>query len=365
MNELPPKASSLETSGVHTDDDRIADYLGPHIQSARTLTAYTDVLGRFQWWCQRAGISSVLAATEADARRFQADLARGAVPSAAAAKAQTSDERQGQRMTPLSPLTVDYYVGIVQTFFDHLMRQGQLSSNPFYWLPRVSIGDASARGSRKVKVLDDVGSAALLDTVATWPTHTARHNGIFQQARWIVSLATKCALSPAQVASEPMSSFQQVSNRWYIDIASVGGFTKRVWVDDSVVQALAQYRTWARSFVGLAKISTLPSCGEEPRIPLVGSASDPRLPVTAHRVRVVLRSVVTETIDRLEQAGDTTLAQSLEAFKQHRTTTDDVAREIAQEQRAAGDIVAMTKRFHWVQDCPPGPIYIPRAGQEN
>jgi hypothetical protein len=42
-----------------------------------------------------------------------------------------------------------------------------------------------------------------------------------------------------------------------------------------------------------------------------------------------------------------------------------VAREIAPEQHAAGDIVAMTKRFHWVQDCPPGPVYIPRAGQRN
>ena len=95
MNELPPKASSLETRGVHIDDDRIADYLIPHTRSARTLAAYTDVLGRFQWWCQRANISSILDTTEADARRFQIDLARGAVPSAAAAEAQLMTNSRG------------------------------------------------------------------------------------------------------------------------------------------------------------------------------------------------------------------------------------------------------------------------------
>lgn len=162
-----------------------------------------------------------------------------------------------------------------------------------------------------------------------------------------------------------MSSFKLVSDCWCLEITSGGSFIKRVLVDDSVVEALAEYRTWVRSFVGLARIARLPGSDEEPKIPLVGSGSDPRLPITAHRVRVVLRNVVAETIDRLQQAGDTTLAQSLEAFKQHRTTAEDVVREIAREQRAASDIVTMTQRFHWVQDCPPGPVYISRAGQSG
>lgn len=359
MNELPPKASSLETRGVHIDDDRIADYLIPHTRSARTLAAYTDVLGRFQWWCQRANISSILDTTEADARRFQIDLARGAVPSAAAAEAQIDDEQQRQRMTPLSPFTVDHYVGIVQTFFDHLMRQGNIASNPFFELPKVSIEDA--RGSRKVRALDDVGAVALVDTIALWPRHTRRHNAIFQQARWIVCLATKCALSPTQVASESMSSLKHVSDRWCIDITSVGGLTKRVLVDEHVVEAFAEYRTWVRSFVGLTRIARLPGSDDEPKIPLVGSISDPRLPIMPHRVSLVLRRVVAETITRLQEAGEATLAQSLETFKPRQTTADEVVREIARKQRAAGDTAEMTKRFHWVQDCPPGPVYISRA----
>ena len=216
---------------------------------------------------------------------FQTDLARGAVPSAAAAQAKIDDEQQRQRMTPLSPFTVDHYVGIVQTFFDHFLRQGNIASNPFFGLPKVSIEDA--RGSRKVRALDDVGAVALVDTIALWPRHTPMHNAIFQQARWIVCLATKCALSPTQVASESMSSLKHVSDRWCIDITSVGGLTKRVLVDELVVEAFSEYRTWVRSFVGLARNARLPGSDDEPKIPLVGSISDPRLSIMPHRVRIV------------------------------------------------------------------------------
>lgn len=365
MNELPQKASALETRGLNDDDVRIADYLVPHAQSARTLTTYTDVLRRFQWWCRYAGISSFLDVTEGDALRFRADLVRGAVPSAAAAEARTGEGQHGQHMTPLSRSTVDHYAGIVQTFFDHLMRQGHLTSNPFFGLPKASIGRASTRATRKIRALDDLGTAALVETIALWPRHTARHKGKFQQARWIVYLATKCALSPAQVASEPMSSFKLVSDRWCIENTSAEGFTKRMLVDDAVVDALAEYRTWLRSFVEFAGIGRLPGTGGEPEVPLVGSTLDPRLPVTTHWVRAVLRSVVEETIVRLQRAGNPALAQSLEGFRQRRATAEEVVRDFSREQHAAGDFVAMTQRFHWVQDCPPGPVYVSRAVQSS
>lgn len=365
-NPSQPKRADLSSSkGVHTDDDRIADYLAPHANSPRTLSAYTDVLRRLQSWCKHAGIESFLNLTEDDAHRFRADLALGKVPSVITTRGQDAEGPESKPLVPLSRPTVDHYVGIVQTFFDHLMREGHLTSNPFFRLSKISKEEAASRRQRKLATLDAVGAAALMETIALWPRHSPRYKACFHQARWIVCLATNCALTPEQMSSLPMSSFKLVSDRWCIEVASAGNATKRILIDDSVVDGLIEYRTWVRSFAGLGRVTRVPGQGEEPQLPLIGSTSDPQNPIRAHRVRKVLREVVAETISRLQHSGDSALVKSLESFKIRRTTAEDIAQEIAKEQRVDGDLIVMTQRFHWVQDCPPGPNYVARQLAET
>ncbi len=361
----PENVRLTASPGIHSDDNWIADYLVPHANVPRTLAVYADVLGRFQWWCKRSGITSFLSFTEEDARRFQVDLTWGKVPSAAAAPTQDDRRPEKERFAALSRATVDHYTGIVQTFFDHLLREGRLTSNPFFRLSKVSRDEDEARRQQKLATLGDVATAALLDTISLWPRHSLRHNARFHQARWAVFVATKCSLTPTQVASASMSAFKLVSDRWCIEVTSAGEATKRVLVEDSVVDAVVEYRSWVRSFEGLAGVTMLPGNGGGPDLPLVGSTRDPRLPVATNRIRKLLREVVDETIDRLRQSGDATIVKSLEPFRIRRTTSEDIAREHAREQRVSSDLVTMAQRFHWVDDCPAGPQYIARESQTS
>ncbi len=287
-----------------TDEQAIAYYLQEHARSERTREAYEREVGRFWIWLRSRGIGSLNAIGAEQAAEYRDQLYKGLVKTPKAWKLGQQDEAGDaaeQKTKAVSAGSVNYALGILRAMCGFLFEVGYLGGNVFKAvkpLPETDEGDAVERYLRLEDWLE------LRESILTMDRSTPKRRGVYQQTRWVTSLAVIAGLRRNEIASGWMGSFRKEGDRWWIYVLGKGDKKRKVPAPELLMQELVEYRRWLRTLPGMEGLPDEPgSAGDVTGIPLLSRIDNAREGVDVRRVWEIVRGAAARTSKRLEDEG--------------------------------------------------------------
>ncbi len=301
-----------------TDEQAIAYYLQEHARSARTREAYEREVGRFWLWLKQKGIRSLNDVGAEQAAEYRDQLMLGLVKTPAAWKVGGKEEgrpaEQGSGRQ-ISAASVNYALGILRAMCGFLFEVGYLGGNVFKAvkpLQETDVGTAVERYLRQEDWLE------LRETIQEMDRSSSKRRGVYQQTRWVTSLAVLAGLRRNEIASGWMGSFRRDGDRWWLYVLGKGDKKRKVPAPDLLMQELVEYRRWLRTLPGMALLPDEPGGDNDvPNIPLLSRIDNAREGVDVRRVWEIVKGAVQRTAERLEAAGQKDRAAVLAMVSTH------------------------------------------------
>jgi integrase len=144
---------------------------------------------------------------------------------------------------PLSTTSRRSALLIINALFSYLVKAGYLSGNPLALVKRRVHGSIlNPQGTQRF--LEQELWQALLDTVEALPKATERQLQHYQRSRFLVALLYLLGPRVGEVATHTMGSFVEIRGRWWWTVTGKGKKTARVPVNEDMLEALINYRTF-------------------------------------------------------------------------------------------------------------------------
>jgi integrase len=132
---------------------------------------------------------------------------------------------------------------IINALFSYLVKAGYLSGNPLALVKRRVHGNIlNSQGVQRF--LEQDLWQALLDTIEALPKATERQLQHYQRSRFLVALLYLLGPRVGEVATHTMGSFVEIRGRWWWTVTGKGKKTARVPVNQDMLEALINYRTF-------------------------------------------------------------------------------------------------------------------------
>jgi integrase/recombinase XerD len=301
-----------------TDEQAIAYYLQEHARSARTREAYEREVGRFWLWLKQKGIRSLNDVGAEQAAEYREQLQNGLVRTPTAWKVSEPEDRRTAEQCAgraISAGTVNYALGILRAMCGFLFEVGYLGGNVFKAvrpLPETDVGTAVERYLRYEDWIE------LRETILAMDRSNSKRRGVYQQTRWVTSLAVIAGLRRNEIATGWMGAFRREGDRWWLYVVGKGDKKRKVPAPDVLMQELVEYRRWLRTLPGMALLPDEPG-GENdvPNIPLLSRIDNAREGVDVRRVWEIVKGAVERTAARLESSGQKDRAGVLAMVSTH------------------------------------------------
>lgn len=303
---------------ANTDEQAIAYYLQEHARSVRTREAYEREVGRFWIWLKQKGIGSLNEVGAEQAAEYRDQLLMGVVKTPTAWKVGEPDPRrpveQGSGRS-VSAGSVNYALGILRAMCGFLFEVGYLGGNVFKAVKPLQETDVGSAVERYLRHEDWV---ELRETIMEMDRSTPKRRGVYQQTRWVTSLAVIAGLRRKEIATGWMGAFRREGERWWLYVLGKGDKKRKVPAPDLLIQELVEYRRWLRTLPGMALLPDEPGGDNDvPNIPLLSRIDNAREGVDVRRVWEIVKGAVKRTAERLEASGQKDRAAFLAMVSTH------------------------------------------------
>ncbi|WP_054287324.1 tyrosine-type recombinase/integrase [Gulbenkiania mobilis] len=289
--------------GATSDMEAAQAWLSRHARSANTLRTYEKEVRRYMGWLTMHELA-LNTVTVADANAYLHWLERPPAMFVGKKRSRADLDEWRPLNKPLSERSLKHAQTILIAFYRYLNDAQYLSGNPFALAERIAVPAGPLE-----RYLDHDLWHRLQGFVRTeLPLQPGVSRAHAERCGWLVTFLYQTGARIGELAGARMGDFRQKDGRWWLRITGKGKKTAEIPVSDALLTALGVYRM----SLGLRP---LPSVDED--VPVVGSVSNYRRPITTQAIHKVIKQVFSRFGESLAAAGEPELGRRAAAMSAH------------------------------------------------